>query len=134
MAGGDSCPPPRSTRSPPAYHEFVGVGACRDVLQLYWLLWASAVLNVLGLLLGVVTAAVLGAFKDAVSAPAVLAAASALQPSSLRREWPEPAPDRAGHRARSLTALPRRPGRSLRNPSTPSLRVQGLGLHFPRQR
>lgn len=80
MAGGDSCPPPCSARSPPAYHEFVGVGACRDVLQLYWLLWASAVLNILGLLLGVVTAAVLGAFKDAVSAPAVVAAASALQP------------------------------------------------------
>ncbi|KAB0344942.1 hypothetical protein FD754_021868, partial [Muntiacus muntjak] len=53
-------------QGPPAYHEFVGVGACRDALQLYWLLWASAVLNVLGLLLGVVTAAVLGAFKDAV--------------------------------------------------------------------
>ena len=58
----------------------MGVGACRDVLQLYWLLCASAVLNILGLLLGVVTAAVLGAFKDAVSAPAVVAAASALQP------------------------------------------------------
>uniref|UniRef100_A0A8C6FG17 Transmembrane protein 255B n=1 Tax=Moschus moschiferus TaxID=68415 RepID=A0A8C6FG17_MOSMO len=52
--------------SPPVYHEFVGVRACQDALQLYWLLWASAALNVLGLLLGVVTAAVLGAFKDAV--------------------------------------------------------------------
>lgn len=57
----------------------MGVGACRDALRLYWLLWASAVLNVLGLLLGVITAAVLGAFKDAVSAPTVLAAASALR-------------------------------------------------------
>ncbi|KAF4025839.1 hypothetical protein G4228_017764 [Cervus hanglu yarkandensis] len=56
----------QGARSPPAYHEFVGVGACRDALQLYWLLWASAMLNVLGLLLGVITAAVLGAFKDAV--------------------------------------------------------------------
>ncbi|XP_061291451.1 transmembrane protein 255B isoform X1 [Bos javanicus] len=56
----------QGTRSPPVYHEFVGVGACWDALQLYWLLWASAVLNVLGLLLGVITAAVLGAFKDAV--------------------------------------------------------------------
>ncbi|DAA23707.1 TPA: family with sequence similarity 70, member B-like [Bos taurus] len=56
----------QGTQSPPIYHEFVGVGACRDALQLYWLLWASAVLNVLGLLLGVITAAVLGAFKDVV--------------------------------------------------------------------
>lgn len=73
---------PCSTQSPPIYHEFVGVGACRDALQLYWLLWASAVLNVLGLLLGVITAAVLGAFKDVVSTlgPARLTAASALQP------------------------------------------------------
>ncbi|KAI4539035.1 hypothetical protein MG293_011302 [Ovis ammon polii] len=55
-----------TARSPTVYHEFVGVGACRDALHLYWLLWASAVLNVLGLLLGVVTAAILGAFKDAV--------------------------------------------------------------------
>ncbi|XP_010829836.1 PREDICTED: transmembrane protein 255B [Bison bison bison] len=51
----------QGTRSPPVYHEFVGVGACRDALQLYWLLWASAVLNVLGLLLGGITAAGLGA-------------------------------------------------------------------------
>ncbi|XP_055282843.1 transmembrane protein 255B isoform X3 [Moschus berezovskii] len=56
----------QGVRSPPVYHEFVGVRACRDALQLYWLLWASAALNVLALLLGVVTAAVLGAFKDAV--------------------------------------------------------------------
>ncbi|XP_069458201.1 transmembrane protein 255B [Ovis canadensis] len=56
----------QGARSPTVYHEFVGVGACRDALHLYWLLWASAVLNVLGLLLGVVTAAILGAFRDAV--------------------------------------------------------------------
>ncbi|XP_021564469.1 transmembrane protein 255B, partial [Carlito syrichta] len=55
-----------STESSPAYYEFVGVRGCQDVLHLYRLLWASAVLNVLGLLLGSVTAAVLGAFKDMV--------------------------------------------------------------------
>lgn len=101
---GDVCPSPCRARSPTVYHEFVGVGACRDALHLYWLLWASAVLNVLGLLLGVVTAAILGAFKDAVSAPAPagLAAASALQPVlpevgvSLRRERPEPAQGQSG--------------------------------------
>nr|XP_031322251.1 transmembrane protein 255B isoform X3 [Camelus dromedarius] len=55
-----------STEHPPLYYEFVGVSSCRDVLHLYRLLWASAALNVLGLFLGIVTAAVLGAFKDVV--------------------------------------------------------------------
>ena len=45
----------------------MGVRGCQDVLHLYRLLWASAALNVLGLFLGIVTAAVLGAFKDMVS-------------------------------------------------------------------
>ncbi|XP_019500311.1 PREDICTED: transmembrane protein 255B isoform X2 [Hipposideros armiger] len=54
----------QSTEYSPMYYEFVGVSSCRDVLHLYRLLWASTVLNVLGLLLGIVTAAVLGAFKD----------------------------------------------------------------------
>ncbi|XP_044937184.1 transmembrane protein 255B isoform X4 [Mustela putorius furo] len=56
----------QSTEHPPIYYEFVGVRSCRDALHLYRLLWASAVLNVLGALLGVLTAAVLGAFKDMV--------------------------------------------------------------------
>lgn len=55
-----------SAESSPAYYEFVGVRSCRDVVHLYRLLWASTVLNVLGLCLGIVTAAVLGAFKDMV--------------------------------------------------------------------
>lgn len=59
--------PSGSTEHPPAYYEFVGVHRCQDVLHLYRLLWASALLNVLGVLLGIVTAAVLGAFKDMVS-------------------------------------------------------------------
>lgn len=52
----------------PVYHEFLGVRGCQDVLHLYRLLWVSTALNVLGLLLGIITAAVLGAFKDMVSA------------------------------------------------------------------
>ncbi|XP_022358403.1 transmembrane protein 255B [Enhydra lutris kenyoni] len=56
----------QSTEHPPIYYEFVGVRSCPDVLHLYQLLWASSVLNVLGALLGVLTAAVLGAFKDMV--------------------------------------------------------------------
>nr|XP_031532019.1 transmembrane protein 255B [Vicugna pacos] len=55
-----------STEHPPVYYEFVGVSSCRDVLHLHRLLWASLALNVLGLFLGIVTAAVLGAFKDVV--------------------------------------------------------------------
>uniref|UniRef100_A0A3Q2H316 Transmembrane protein 255B n=1 Tax=Equus caballus TaxID=9796 RepID=A0A3Q2H316_HORSE len=58
--------PCQSSEHPPAYYEFVGVNSCQDVLHLHRLLWASAGLNVLGLLLGIVTAAVLGAFKDMV--------------------------------------------------------------------
>ncbi|XP_025730560.1 transmembrane protein 255B [Callorhinus ursinus] len=56
----------QSTEPPLTYYEFVGVRGCQDVLHLYRLLWASAVLNTLGVLLGVLTAAVLGAFKDTV--------------------------------------------------------------------
>nr|KAF6461153.1 transmembrane protein 255B [Molossus molossus] len=56
----------QSTEYSPTYYEFVGVRGCQDVLHLYRLLWASAVLNILGLFLGIVTAAVLGAFKDMV--------------------------------------------------------------------
>ncbi|PNI38117.1 TMEM255B isoform 5 [Pan troglodytes] len=55
-----------SAEPSPAYYEFIGVSGCQDVLHLYRLLWASAVLNVLGLFLGIITAAVLGAFKDMV--------------------------------------------------------------------
>lgn len=55
------------TEFPLPYYEFVGVSGCGDALHLYRLLWASAVFNVLGLLVGTVTAAILGAFKDMVS-------------------------------------------------------------------
>uniref|UniRef100_A0A8C2URG7 Transmembrane protein 255B n=1 Tax=Chinchilla lanigera TaxID=34839 RepID=A0A8C2URG7_CHILA len=50
----------------PTYYEFVGVHSCQDVVHLYRLLWVSTVLNILGLCMGIVTAAVLGAFKDLV--------------------------------------------------------------------
>ncbi|XP_048196997.1 transmembrane protein 255B isoform X2 [Perognathus longimembris pacificus] len=55
-----------STEHSPAYYEFVGVQSCQDVAHLYRLLWVSTVLNVLGLCTGIITAAVLGAFKDMV--------------------------------------------------------------------
>nr|XP_033806505.1 transmembrane protein 255B [Geotrypetes seraphini] len=47
-----------------SYYEFVGVSKCQDVVHLYRLLWSSTVLNIIGLFLGIVTAAILGAFKD----------------------------------------------------------------------
>nr|XP_008172541.1 transmembrane protein 255B [Chrysemys picta bellii] len=47
-----------------SYYEFLGVNSCQDVVHLYRLLWASTVLNIVGLFLGIVTAAILGAFKD----------------------------------------------------------------------
>ncbi|XP_071064220.1 transmembrane protein 255B [Dasypus novemcinctus] len=53
-----------STEHSPSYYEFVGVSSCQDVIHLYRLLWSSTVFNVLGLFLGIVTAAVLGTFKE----------------------------------------------------------------------
>lgn len=49
------------------YYEFTGVSSCWDVIHLYRLLWASVVLNVIGLFLGIIAAAILGAYKDMVS-------------------------------------------------------------------
>ncbi|XP_070692092.1 transmembrane protein 255B-like [Pempheris klunzingeri] len=46
------------------YYEFTGVNSCWDVIHLHRLLWASVVLNVVGLFLGIITAAILGAYKD----------------------------------------------------------------------
>ncbi|XP_030634847.1 transmembrane protein 255B [Chanos chanos] len=46
------------------YYEFTGVSSCWDVVHLHRLLWACVVLNVLGVFLGIITAAILGAYKD----------------------------------------------------------------------
>uniref|UniRef100_A0A3B5L748 Transmembrane protein 255B n=1 Tax=Xiphophorus couchianus TaxID=32473 RepID=A0A3B5L748_9TELE len=46
------------------YYEFTGVSGCFDVIHLYRLLWASVVLNVIALFLGIINAAILGAYKD----------------------------------------------------------------------
>ncbi|KAM9320012.1 transmembrane protein 255B [Gastrophryne carolinensis] len=56
-----NCESPEQSGS---YYEFVGVNSCQDVLHLYRLLWTCTVLNIVGLFLGSVTAAFLGAFKD----------------------------------------------------------------------
>ncbi|XP_054473416.1 transmembrane protein 255B [Anoplopoma fimbria] len=53
-----------STEFHTQYYAFTGVSGCWDVIHLHRLLWASVVLNVLGLFLGIITAAILGAYKD----------------------------------------------------------------------
>lgn len=63
-------PAPRlspSTEYHTQYYEFTGVSSCWDVIHLHRLLWASVVLNVIGLFLGIIAAAILGAYKDLVS-------------------------------------------------------------------
>ncbi|XP_059928326.1 transmembrane protein 255B [Gadus macrocephalus] len=46
------------------YHIFEGVNSCWDVVHLHRLLWTSVCLNILAVSLGVITAALLGAYKD----------------------------------------------------------------------
>lgn len=58
---------PSSTEYHTQYYEFTGVSSCWDVIHLHRLLWASVVLNVISLFLGIITAAILGAYKDMVS-------------------------------------------------------------------
>ncbi|XP_069468784.1 transmembrane protein 255A isoform X2 [Ambystoma mexicanum] len=49
------------------YYEYIDVNNCQDVIHLYHLLWSATILNIVGLFLGIITAAVLGGFTD--SAP-----------------------------------------------------------------
>lgn len=56
-----------STNYHTQYYAFTGVSSCWDVIHLHRLLWASVVLNVISLFLGIITAALLGAYKDVVS-------------------------------------------------------------------
>lgn len=48
------------------YHEYTDVKSCQDVVHLYYLLWSATILNIVALFLGIITAAVLGGFKDMV--------------------------------------------------------------------
>lgn len=64
------CPsltPPRSrVEVIGGYHEYTDVKSCQDVVHLYHLLWSATILNIVALFLGIITAAVLGGFKDLV--------------------------------------------------------------------
>ncbi|XP_072321242.1 transmembrane protein 255B-like isoform X2 [Eucyclogobius newberryi] len=46
------------------YFRFTGVSSCWDVIHLHRLLWACVVLNVIAVFLGIINAALLGAYKD----------------------------------------------------------------------
>ncbi|XP_051506230.1 transmembrane protein 255A-like isoform X2 [Myxocyprinus asiaticus] len=52
------------------YHEYTEVRSCQDVVHLYHLLWSATILNIVALFLGIITAAVLGGFKDMMPAAA----------------------------------------------------------------
>ncbi|XP_051944879.1 transmembrane protein 255A-like isoform X1 [Xyrauchen texanus] len=61
------------------YHEYTEVRSCQDVVHLYHLLWSATILNIVALFLGIITAAVLGGFKDMVPT----AAPDSCQPEPL---------------------------------------------------
>ncbi|XP_017162751.1 transmembrane protein 255A isoform X1 [Poecilia reticulata] len=70
------------------YHEYTDVKSCQDVVHLYYLLWSATILNIVALFLGIITAAVLGGFKDMMPAPA---SETASEPEAIAAPVP-PAP------------------------------------------
>ncbi|XP_013858492.1 transmembrane protein 255B [Austrofundulus limnaeus] len=66
----------------PHYYEFTRVNGCSDVIHLYRLLWTSVVLNIVGLFLGIIDAAILGAYKD-MRKPSPVVSSPAPQPHIL---------------------------------------------------
>ncbi|XP_014838291.1 PREDICTED: transmembrane protein 255A isoform X4 [Poecilia mexicana] len=70
------------------YHEYTDVKSCQDVVHLYYLLWSATFLNIVALFLGIITAAVLGGFKDMMPAPA---SETASEPEAIAAPVP-PAP------------------------------------------
>ncbi|XP_029020235.1 transmembrane protein 255A isoform X1 [Betta splendens] len=62
------------------YHEYTDVRSCQDVVHLYHLLWSATILNIVALFLGIITAAVLGGFKDMIPASA---SESASEPEAI---------------------------------------------------
>eukprot|EP00063_Salmo_salar_P092445 XP_014067280.1 PREDICTED: transmembrane protein 255A-like isoform X3 [Salmo salar] len=59
-----NCGKPSRVELMGGYHEYTEVGSCEDVVHLYHLLWSVIILNIAALFLGIITAAVLGGFKD----------------------------------------------------------------------
>ncbi|XP_023253893.1 transmembrane protein 255A isoform X5 [Seriola lalandi dorsalis] len=72
------------------YHEYTDVRSCQDVVHLYHLLWSATILNIVALFLGIITAAVLGGFKDMTPSPA---SESSSEPEAITAPVPsEPPP------------------------------------------
>ncbi|XP_016087624.1 transmembrane protein 255A-like isoform X2 [Sinocyclocheilus grahami] len=70
------------------YHEYTEVRSCQDVVHLYHLLWSATILNIVALFLGIITAAVLGGFKDMMPT----AAADSCEPEPLPIPLPPETP------------------------------------------
>ncbi|XP_069026841.1 transmembrane protein 255A isoform X2 [Embiotoca jacksoni] len=69
------------------YHEYTDVRSCQDVVHLYHLLWSATILNIVALFLGIITAAVLGGFKDMIPSAA---SESAPEPEAQAPSEPPP--------------------------------------------
>ncbi|XP_069388240.1 transmembrane protein 255A isoform X2 [Paralichthys olivaceus] len=67
------------------YHEYTDVKSCQDVVHLYHLLWSATILNIVALFLGIITAAVLGGFKDMTPS---LASESSSEPEAIAAPAP----------------------------------------------
>ncbi|XP_061089468.1 transmembrane protein 255A [Conger conger] len=72
------------------YHEYTEVRSCQDVVHLYHLLWSATILNIVALFLGIITAAVLGGFKDMTPTSAPDSCDPDPLPVSLPPEAPAP--------------------------------------------
>ncbi|XP_028815359.1 transmembrane protein 255A isoform X2 [Denticeps clupeoides] len=72
------------------YHEYTEVQSCQDVVHLYHLLWSATILNIIALFLGIITAAVLGSFKDMMPAAAADTCEPEPPPVSAPPEPPAP--------------------------------------------
>ncbi|XP_008274143.1 transmembrane protein 255A isoform X2 [Stegastes partitus] len=71
------------------YHEYTDVRSCQDVVHLYHLLWSATILNIVALFLGIITAAVLGGFKDMTPSAA---SESTSEPEAITAPVPSEAP------------------------------------------
>lgn len=71
------------------YHEYTDVKSCQDVVHLYHLLWSATILNIVALFLGIITAAVLGGFKDMTPSAS---SESASEPEALTAPVPSEPP------------------------------------------
>lgn len=94
------CPPHSRVEVMGGYHEYTDVKSCQDVVHLYHLLWSATILNIVALFLGIITAAVLGGFKDMVGA---------LNPVGRGLSW-------SSH---VLVCAPQTPSASAESPSDP---------------